>query len=838
MIPCLDRPDRVGILRKLRHGASLKKEQGKYVLDLTERRGQHKTARFYGPSKTTINELIAPWITKYLELIEFDRVDENPLFYLFPVSNDFSRAVSASQWGSQIKAMFKRWSGIEVTPKSLRSSYICWLKGATDAPEILQAAAKAMRHTDDTQASDRYDVEGNDRLVAASTSFTLAYASKFQPSGAPQASSSGSPRERPVIDEWVLIPNQPVGFTFRVAPKEPEAVDYRVFEHKLKWLDDDMTPGCQVKFATFVGRASGLMITLPDDESVIGQSLTVRANVPKSATKAVMFRASGLMRKQTNEEKAAALAALGVEEEAKDAAAIDADKMKQWWDANGGLQVLDIDPETWAMEVSSRLAMARELNAKFLENFQIDLVYIPNETLRTFRDGHYLLELKKALGSDADAGGCGEAIVMDEVARMDTEHVDKEGGTRDPVRSQVQPPIVDAHARLAEFNLALGASAPNGDCFILSALCASGEITPEEAAHPTAQVTERVRHIRNAAINLIAGDAPIGTIAASVFRVGEQLPVDSVGAQIAMAAWRVPGHWKIEGEEYKSSIFQFGVSQALEREIVVLENGDDGHLNPASCYGLLDPGGGLFKNAARGSSPATIESFKSVPFATVLEMLKSPRPPLLLEFDGVNHFSPFVTHPPVIDAEIEAKGAEDFFGDGSVEVSSNAKGKRPVASRSTVTKKPKTSVETLLSGHTTEKPVAPKAAAVAKPTVATAATVINTPCYADEDDNPLLTVQAMANKYGSSDDWKFFTSNASQLPSPVPVEIAVGRAFILPRDYPPFARYLSGEGSDFLGWMGTCCMHVPSFAVAITLRPGKVTISLPFVPLQVLSKRP
>lgn len=662
-----------------------------------------------------------------------------------------------------------------------------------------------------------------------------------------------------------------------MAPKEPEAVDYRVFEHKLKWLDDDMAPGCQVKFATFVGRASGLLITLPDDESVIGQSLTVRANVPKSATKAVMFRASGLMRKQTDGEKAAALAALGVEEEPKDAAAIDADKMKQWWDANGGLQVLGIDPETWAMEVSSRLAMARELNGKFLENFQIDLVHIPNETLRTFRDGHYLLELKKALGSDVDAGGCGEAIVMDEVARMDTERVDKEGGTRDPVRSRVQPPIVDAHARLAEFNLALGASAPNGDCFILSALCASGEITPEEAVHPTAQVTERVRHIRNAAINLIAGDASIGTIAASVFRVGEQLPVDSVGAQIAMAAWRVPGHWKIEGEEYKSSIFQFGVSQALEREIVVLENGDDGHLNPASCYGLLDPGGGLFKNAARGSSLATIESFKSVPFATVLEMLRSPRPPLVLEFDGVNHFSPLVTYPPVTDAEIEAKFAElgchwedenklaivgnavtyekidelsefldkrlkvdaiavmtperrydlersrygnrclvvassmegasdeDFFGDGGAGVSSNAEGKRPVASRPAVIKKPKTSVETPLSGHTTEKPVASKAAAVAKPAVATVATVINTPCYTDNDDDPLLTVQATADKYGSSDDWKFFTSNASQLPSPVPVEIAVGRAFILPRDYPPFARYLTGEGPDFLGWMGTYC---------------------------------
>jgi len=125
-----------------------------------------------------------------------------------------------------------------------------------------------------------------------------------------------------------------------------------------------------------------------------------------------------------------------------------------------------------------------------------------------------------------------------------------------------------------------------------------------------------------------------------------------------MAAWRVPGHWKIEGEEYKSPIFQFGVSQALQREIVVLENGDDGYLNPANCYGLLDPGGALVENPARGTSPATIESFKSVPFSTVLEMLRSPRPPLLLEFDGVNHYSPFVTHPLVTNAEIEAKFAE------------------------------------------------------------------------------------------------------------------------------------------------------------------------------------
>ncbi|RPF81768.1 MAG: hypothetical protein CBC65_001895 [Rhodothermaceae bacterium TMED105] len=88
-------------------------------------------------------------------------------------------------------------------------------------------------------------------------------------------------------------------------------------------------------------------------------------------------------------------------EEELEGAVIDADKMKQWWDANGGLQVLDIDPETWAMKVSSRLAKAQELNAKFLENFQTDLVHIPTAILRTFRDGHYLIELRKTLGSEA-----------------------------------------------------------------------------------------------------------------------------------------------------------------------------------------------------------------------------------------------------------------------------------------------------------------------------------------------------------------------------------------------------------------------------------------------------
>ena len=64
----------------------------------------------------------------------------------------------------------------------------------------------------------------------------------------------------------------------------------------------------------------------------------------------------------------------------------------------------------------------------------------------------------------------------------------------------------------------------------------------------------------------------------------------------------------------------------------------------------------------------------------------------------------------------------------------------------------------------------------------------------------------MAAKYGSSKDWKFYESNAPQLPPPnlpfAPTN-AIGRTFILPRDYPPFAHYLAKEQAGFLGWMGT-----------------------------------
>ena len=53
-------PDRVGVIRRLRVGATLVKEGTGYVIDLTK--FKHKTSKFYGPVKTSVSKLITPYL--------------------------------------------------------------------------------------------------------------------------------------------------------------------------------------------------------------------------------------------------------------------------------------------------------------------------------------------------------------------------------------------------------------------------------------------------------------------------------------------------------------------------------------------------------------------------------------------------------------------------------------------------------------------------------------------------------------------------------------------------------------------------------------------------------
>ena len=99
------------------------------------------------------------------------------------------------------------------------------------------------------------------------------------------------------------------------------------------------------------------------------------------------------------------------------------------------------------------------------------------------------------------------------------------------------------------------------------------------------------------------------------------------------------------------------------------------------------------------------------------------------------------------------------------------------------------------------KPAAKPAAAKAKPA--------NEPMEPDNDSDLFLEPAEMAQKYGSSPDWKFSSVDVQQpamLPQPGPAitpENATGRVFMLPATYPPYASHRAEEGAGFIGWMGT-----------------------------------
>jgi len=85
---------------------------------------------------------------------------------------------------------------------------------------------------------------------------------------------------------------------------------------------------------------------------------------------------------------------------------VDLDKMKQWWDANGGFAIVEHDPETWATELSDRLATAVRINDEFKRNLHSDIVHLSDEDLKRFKDGRYLVYVKKVL-SESDSSGHG-----------------------------------------------------------------------------------------------------------------------------------------------------------------------------------------------------------------------------------------------------------------------------------------------------------------------------------------------------------------------------------------------------------------------------------------------
>ena len=166
-------PDRVGVVRTLKLGCSLKKLDGGYQLDLSEP-GSHKTSAAFGATKTTINASITPWLDDYIELAAIPDGG-----FLFHKRGDTSNVVSVDTWTWVVQSTFERHSGVRFCPKDARASFITYLRSGEHGDDAVQAAAVAMRHSSKTQESAAYDKGASDRRVRAAMSVAMEYSAKF-----------------------------------------------------------------------------------------------------------------------------------------------------------------------------------------------------------------------------------------------------------------------------------------------------------------------------------------------------------------------------------------------------------------------------------------------------------------------------------------------------------------------------------------------------------------------------------------------------------------------------------------------------------------------------------
>jgi hypothetical protein len=148
LLMCLTRqaPDRVGVTRLLKLGGTLKRmPAGGFQLDLSAP-GDHKTIGAFGASLTTMSASIAAAIKPHLALSIVPDAG-----YVFAAADNPYEPMQPYQWTRFVQSVFKRYSGVALAPKDLRSAHVTWLKTDEHDDETLRAAAQAMRHSSKTQ---------------------------------------------------------------------------------------------------------------------------------------------------------------------------------------------------------------------------------------------------------------------------------------------------------------------------------------------------------------------------------------------------------------------------------------------------------------------------------------------------------------------------------------------------------------------------------------------------------------------------------------------------------------------------------------------------------------
>ena len=495
-----------------------------------------------------------------------------------------------------MKSTFLRHSGKAVCPKSLRSSFVTFIRDCEAAPAVLQAAANAMHHKLETADSDKYDRRTHDRLNESAVQFAEQIASKFTASPTPVG--------------WSLLNGSPPSFQFVKGES--------CFSCTFDWFDS-LRPDSTYRWETVPGLEGGFTWKTPP--SIAGH---LSVSLPDGCSvKAGKFTVTNLLVKSDAEPIDVELAPTEVMEE-EDRPVLEDDD--EWVAVEGQLVACRTDGDTFTVTLPSHPLLLPGCEVRILDGSVVEKVFLLPE-----KDGDSAYDISVRI-----PGAEGESATLTGLEVRAAAPVAK-------VRpqSKVKPPIPapDAHSSLLGIGFTIGNAARNGDCFPLSVF--SGF---EMKASDRLEAIDLVVESRSAAVDLLTGTDLIGGIDPCVVREQEGLPVDREGAEETLRDWRQLGHFRREEEGNRSAAFMFAIAHNVNRSVIVLEKRGDSILDPCYIYGERSPDGSLVRTASSSGRPETVPFLRQIGWSDVLLALKeAPTSYSVVEYNrDESHHSPIL----------------------------------------------------------------------------------------------------------------------------------------------------------------------------------------------------
>jgi hypothetical protein len=107
---------------------------------LSSRKDGHKTSKYYGPYCTALPDALNDVLGRLRDALALEGEGGDEA-YLFGPNHSIDRPYESAAWSMAVKRTFLKHYGCEIAPKTLRSSFITWVRSETTCPEVLKVRA-------------------------------------------------------------------------------------------------------------------------------------------------------------------------------------------------------------------------------------------------------------------------------------------------------------------------------------------------------------------------------------------------------------------------------------------------------------------------------------------------------------------------------------------------------------------------------------------------------------------------------------------------------------------------------------------------------------------------